>query len=265
MSAHHSEEHHEGGHHPTFRQYVFIAIILFVITLVEFLIIVPESLQGSSLVVAPLFILSILKFAIVIGWYMHLRFDPRMFTTVFLAGLFLALLVVSAVLGLFGSFQPTPRDYAQAHAVPYDPDASHAPEPASTASTALPPASEAPAEPSASAEPAAPAAASVGDGEAIFLSNGQCYTCHTIAGVSEIGVLGPALTGIGADAATRQPGMSAEDYLRESILEPDAFIQEGCMTGAGTACSPGVMAPLVTAANLSDTDVEALVQYLLTQ
>ena len=263
MSAHHSEEHHEGGRHPTFRQYVFIAIILFVITLVEFLIIVPESLQGSTLVVGPLFILSILKFAIVIGWYMHLRFDPRMFTTVFLAGLFLALLVVSAVLGLFGSFQPTPRDYAQAHAVPYDPEGSHAAEPASPAPAVSEPA-ETPGQAATPAEPAAPAAGG-GNGEEIFLGNGQCYTCHTIAGVSEIGVLGPALTGIGADAATRKPGMSAEDYLRESILEPDAFIQEGCMTGAGTACSPGVMAPLVTAANLSDADVEALVQYLLTQ
>ena len=263
MSAHHSEEHHEGGRHPTFRQYVFIALILFVITLVEFLIIVPESLQGSSLVVAPLFILSILKFAIVIGWYMHLRFDPRMFTTVFLAGLFLALLVVSAVLGLFGSFQPTPRDYAQAHAVPYDPEGSHDPEPASPAPAASEPA-EIPGQAATPAEPTAPAAAG-GNGQELFLGTGQCYTCHTIAGVSEIGVLGPALTGIGADAATRKPGMSAEDYLRESILEPDAFIEEGCMTGAGTACSPGVMAPLVTAANLSDADVEALVQYLLTQ
>ena len=264
MSAHHSEEHHEGGHHPTFRQYVFIAIILFVITAVEFLIIVPESLQGSSLVVAPLFILSILKFVIVIGWYMHLRFDPRMFTTVFLAGLFLALLVVSAVLGLFGSFQPTPRPYAQAHAVPYSKDHAEPSPPAVVEPSA--PAADAgtTSQPAAPAESEAPAAAD-GLGQEIFLSNGQCYTCHTIAGKSEIGVLGPALTGIGADAATRKPGMSAEEYLRESILEPDAFIEEGCMTGAGTACSPGVMAPLVTAANLSDADVEALVQYLLTQ
>ena len=59
--------------------------------------------------------------------------------------------------------------------------------------------------------------------------------------------------------------MSAEDYLLESINEPDVFINEGCVTGAGTACSPGVMAPLVTAANLTDAEIDAVIQFLLTQ
>jgi heme/copper-type cytochrome/quinol oxidase subunit 4/mono/diheme cytochrome c family protein len=267
MSAHHSEEQHE-GRHPSFKQYVVIAIILFAITLVEFLIIVPQSLRGSSLVVAPLFILSILKFAIVIMFYMHLKFDPKMFTTVFLAGLFLGLMVVSAVLFLFGSFQPTPRDYALANAVPYVPgEEGHGTEPAVT--EPAPPVSEIPAPPgtpdnAVSPPPSAPTAGGAAAGQEIFLGKGLCSTCHTIEGVSA-GILGPALDGIASVAGTRQPGVSAEEYFRESIKEPDAFINEGCVTGAGAPCAPGVMAALVTAANLTDAEVDALVAFLMTQ
>ena len=272
MSAHHSEEQHE-GRHPSFKQYVVVALILFAITLVEFLIIVPQSLKGSSLVVAPLFVLSIVKFAIVIMFYMHLKFDPKMFTTVFLAGLFLGLMVVSAVLLLFGSFQPTPRDYALANAVPYVPvEEGHGAAPAVTdpaPSVSETPASETPAQPATPADPgspapSAPAAGGAAVGQEIFLGKGQCSTCHTIDGVSA-GILGPALDGIAAAAGTRQPGLSAEEYFRESIREPDAFINEGCVTGAGAPCAPGVMAALVTAANLTDAEVDALVAFLMTQ
>ena len=267
MSAHHSEEQHE-GRHPSFKQYVVVALILFAITLFEFLIIVPQSLKGSSLVVAPLFILSIVKFAIVIMFYMHLKFDPKMFTTVFLAGLFLGLMVVSAVLLLFGSFQPTPRDYAMANAVPYVPgEEGHSAEPAVT--DPEPSVSETPAQPATptdpgSPAPSAPAAGGAAVGQEIFLGKGLCSTCHTIEGVSA-GILGPALDGIAAAAGTRKPGLSAEEYFRESIREPDAFINEGCMTGAGAPCAPGVMAALVTAANLTDAEVDALVAFLITQ
>ena len=102
-----------------------------------------------------------------------------------------------------------------------------------------------------------------GTGQAIFTAKGQCFTCHTIDGLT-VGVLGPTLNGIGSDAATRQPGVSAEEYLRQSIQEPDGFVQEGCVTGVGTPCTTGVMAPIVNAANLTDADVDALVAFLLT-
>ena len=97
-----SSSHQEGqqGRHPTFMQYVLVAVILFVITIVEFLLIWPragivESLGYSKIPV--LAILSAVKFAIVIAFYMHLKFDNRLLTWVFLAGLFLgpfALVVV---------------------------------------------------------------------------------------------------------------------------------------------------------------------------
>lgn len=51
--------------------------------------------------------------------------------------------------------------------------------------------------------------------------NVSCRVCHSL----EPGVVlvGPSFAGIGTRAATRIPGMSARDYLRQSILEPDAY------------------------------------------
>ena len=105
-----------------------------------------------------------------------------------------------------------------------------------------------------------------GTGQAIFTAKGQCFTCHTIDGIpNSVGVLGPTLNGIGTNAGTRQAGVSAEEYLRQSIREPDSFVQDGCVTGVRTPCTAGVMAPIVAAANLTDAEVEALVAFLLTQ
>jgi cytochrome c len=53
-----------------------------------------------------------------------------------------------------------------------------------------------------------------------------CGGCHTIDGVSA-GIVGPNLSQVGSVAGTRKPDLAAEDYLRESILDPNAFLVEG--------------------------------------
>ena len=117
---------HETEHtsnHPSFNQYVVIAIILFAITIVEFGIIwdkigIEDDLGAA---VIPILIgLSAIKFAIVIMYYMHLKFDHRLFGTVFVSGLVLSFLVGGALLALFISFDGEPREYAIANAVPYE-------------------------------------------------------------------------------------------------------------------------------------------------
>src|SRR5918992_2967922 len=113
----HQEQH---GRHPTFKQYVMVATILFVITIIEFGIIVPQGLQGSAVAVAPLIILSAIKFSIVVMFYMHLRFDSKLYTWIFVGGLSLGALVLIAMLFLFDNFRPEPRDFAEAVAVPYE-------------------------------------------------------------------------------------------------------------------------------------------------
>ena len=64
-------------------------------------------------------------------------------------------------------------------------------------------------------------------GRQVFLTAG-CTACHTIDTIPQArGNVGPNLTQVGSRAGTRKPGMSAEDYLKESVLQPDAFIAPG--------------------------------------
>ncbi len=52
-----------------------------------------------------------------------------------------------------------------------------------------------------------------------------CVSCHTFGNTAFN--LGPKLVGISQRAGERIPGMSAEDYLRQSILDPSAFVVSG--------------------------------------
>ena len=85
-----------------------------------------------------------------------------------------------------------------------------------------------------------------------------CSTCHTIEGLSQ-GLIGPDLTHIGTDAATRKPGLSPEDYIRESIREPEVFI---CPVEV-ERCTLGLMTTAIVG-GLTDEQVDDLVAFLLT-
>jgi mono/diheme cytochrome c family protein len=62
-------------------------------------------------------------------------------------------------------------------------------------------------------------------GQTVFEANG-CGACHTIDGIS-IGNVGPVLNSMGETGVTRVDNSSAEEYLRQSILDPSAFLVEG--------------------------------------
>ena len=124
METSHQEQ--QTTHHPTFMQYVLVAVILFAITIVEFVLIYDKvgidwdaSAALANAKVPVLIALSAVKFGIVIMFYMHLKFDARLFTWIFLAGLGLAFAAGLAVLGIFVAIDGEPRDFAQANAVPY--------------------------------------------------------------------------------------------------------------------------------------------------
>lgn len=84
-------------------------------------------------------------------------------------------------------------------------------------------------------------------------SSPGCVTCHSLE--EGVTLVGPPHAGVGARAGTLVEGMSAEEYLRESILEPDAHIVDGF--------SPGVMYQNY-ANELTEEEVDALVAYMLT-
>lgn len=65
----------------------------------------------------------------------------------------------------------------------------------------------------------------VARGQQVYLDMG-CGGCHTIDGLTS-GTTGPNHNTIGTTAATRVEGQSAEEYIRQSILDPSAYVVQG--------------------------------------
>jgi cytochrome c2 len=59
--------------------------------------------------------------------------------------------------------------------------------------------------------------------------NAGCRICHSLEKGERI--IGPSFYGIADRARERVPGMTAEEYLRQSILEPNAFVVPGYPEG----------------------------------
>jgi mono/diheme cytochrome c family protein len=91
----------------------------------------------------------------------------------------------------------------------------------------------------------------VARGRQVFLTSG-CGGCHTIEGISS-GTVGPNLTDIGSVAATMVSGMSAEDYIHQSIVDPSAFVVPGF---------PDNVMPKNFSQTLSAEQISDLVAYL---
>lgn len=90
------------------------------------------------------------------------------------------------------------------------------------------------------------------------ITKGGCVACHTIPDIPDaIGQVGPNLSNIGVDAASRREGYTAEEYIRESLSEPNAFIVPDCPFGP---CVAGTMPNLP----LDESEIELLVSFLST-
>jgi caa(3)-type oxidase subunit IV len=90
-----------GGHaHPGPAEYLKIGAILVVITSVE-VGLYYAGLSETALV-ATMMPLSWLKFALVVLWFMHLRFDNPFFRQLFIGGLALAVVVFTVAMATIG-------------------------------------------------------------------------------------------------------------------------------------------------------------------
>lgn len=98
------------------------------------------------------------------------------------------------------------------------------------------------------------------DAKTIILNAG-CGSCHQIGAIGEAHKVGPDLTWIGYNATGRVPGMPADDYIRQSIVEPNAYLAPECPNGP---CLPNIM-PRDYSQRLSDTQLQQLVDFLLLQ
>ena len=241
------------GVHGGLKQYGILAIFLAIVTFVEFVIILPKDLQGDAISLAPLIILSVIKFFCVVAFFMHLKFEHPLLWQIFVAGLALGLVVALSLVLLFGVFRPTPRAFTEGRALPYE---HHNGEKTEYVPIVVP--TPAPPRP----PPDVGSDVTGNPGLALFTGRGGCTACHTVEGVSQ-GILGPELTSIASVAGSRVPDQSAEEYLRISITDPDAYTA-GTADGLDQDYQEGLMQATMAGINLTPEEVDTLVEYLLT-
>ena len=112
-------------------------------------------------------------------------------------------------------------------------------------------------------------AATMSNGDPAVLAafqKGACGSCHTIAGIpNAVGVIAPDLSNVSAMAdehiksdAYTGAATTAEEYIHESIIDPNLFVAPTCPTGA---CAPNVM-PATMADTLTADEINSIVTYL---
>jgi mono/diheme cytochrome c family protein len=92
-------------------------------------------------------------------------------------------------------------------------------------------------------------------GKTVFnqIASPPCSSCHSIEpGVT---LVGPSLAHMGSTAGSIEPGTSAEAYLRQSIVDPNAFLAPGF---------GGNIMPANYSTQLTQQQVDDLVAYLMT-
>ena len=88
-------------------------------------------------------------------------------------------------------------------------------------------------------------------GDQIFTAAG-CAGCHTFGPAKSTGTIGPNLNELKTQAAKMEKGKTADEYIRESIEDPGAFIVKGY---------PNAMPPFK--GRLTDAQIKALIDFLL--
>ena len=91
-------------YHPSWKEYKWVALWLTLITVVEVWI-YYTPFKESALFVPSLLIMSAVKFAVVVMFYMHLKYDHKLFRALFTGPLIIAGLTLLALLMLFSKFR----------------------------------------------------------------------------------------------------------------------------------------------------------------
>ena len=100
MSSHaHAAEHHDDHDAAKDKFYVKIATILTIITIIEVAIYYVSALRG--VLIPALLLLSTAKFILVVAIFMHLKYENKLLTGIFVAGLFISISVMVAMISVF--------------------------------------------------------------------------------------------------------------------------------------------------------------------
>ena len=95
------ESTHAEHYHPTWKEYKWVALILALITVAEVWAYYIPELVASRVFVPGLLIMSAVKFVMVVMYYMHLKYDHKLFRALFAGPLVVAIITIIGLLFLF--------------------------------------------------------------------------------------------------------------------------------------------------------------------
>ena len=97
--------HHTKQKHPNyFAVFIVLAVITAVMTTVEIMDFEARFGIARSVINTVFIILSLIKAVLVAMYYMHLKFDSRLYTYLFVSPMILLILLVVILLGRFGIY-----------------------------------------------------------------------------------------------------------------------------------------------------------------
>ena len=202
-----SHNQHEEKSHPSLKLYLGVGGILTVVTIIEVMIFYMSIPAG--ILVSLFIVLSLAKFALVVLFFMHLRYDHRIFGSLFTVGFFLAMGVGLAFLTLFANFDIGDPNVAAITPTP-------------TPHSLVLGDSSSSSQASGSIQADGPVV-----GSEVFINKG-CGGCHIVEGmVGAVGQVGPGLNGLSDRASQRIAGYTSQQYIRESIENPSVYVVEG--------------------------------------
>ena len=103
----HAASHAEGGH-ASVATYLRVAVVLAIITAIEITALYVPGLP-SAVLVTVLIVFSVFKFGLVVAFFMHLRYDSKVLTALFVGPLMIACAIILALMALFSAFLLLPR------------------------------------------------------------------------------------------------------------------------------------------------------------
>ena len=102
--------HGGGGGHATVKTYINVAVALAIITGVEVATLYVPGIPNPVLVIS-LLAMSAVKFYLVVGFFMHLKYDHGIMRALFVGPLLIAVAIILAVMALFSAFLLLPRPH----------------------------------------------------------------------------------------------------------------------------------------------------------
>ena len=97
-----SEGAHAHDHHPGWKTYVVVGVILMAVTALEVSAYYIPAWEQSKIYVPSMLILSAFKFVVVVMFYMHLKYDHRLFRALFTGPFIIAATTLLGLMFLFG-------------------------------------------------------------------------------------------------------------------------------------------------------------------